>query len=303
MSEDDLRSAIYIPSTFTYGSVPPVILFPGTASTGYFTFKGNFIPLLTGSSYADPVWVNVPGYLLGDAQVNAEYAAYAINYIAGITGTNVSVIAWSQGNIDTQWALKYWPSTRAVTSDHIAISPDYAGTVNADFVCPDGAPCTPSVYQQQYLSDSNFITKLRSDDGDSAYVPTTTLYSGLFDEIVEPQQGTGASAYLLDARNVGVTNNEVQLICPGQPSGSFYTHESMLVNPLSFALAVDALTHEGPGEVSRVDTSSVCASYLAQGLDLADFLETENTILVAVVAVATYGDYVESEPAIMSYAA
>lgn len=32
---------------------------------------GNYIPLLSNVDYADPVWVNVPGYLLGDAQLNA----------------------------------------------------------------------------------------------------------------------------------------------------------------------------------------------------------------------------------------
>lgn len=42
---------------------------------GYITFIGNFIPLLQASTWADPVWVNVPGFLLGDAQVNAEYVS------------------------------------------------------------------------------------------------------------------------------------------------------------------------------------------------------------------------------------
>lgn len=159
--------------------------------------------------------------LLTKAQV-----AYAINYISGISqNVNVSTIAWSQGNIDTQWAFKYWPSTAKITTDHIAISPDYDGTVNANLICLDGLPCDPSVFQQQYLSSSNFITTLQTDNGDSAYVPTTVLYSGLFDEIVEPQQGTGASAFLNDARAVGVTNNEVQTVCAGLPGGSFYTHE------------------------------------------------------------------------------
>jgi hypothetical protein len=70
-SESELRAAIHIPSGFTYGKKPPVILVPGTASTGCFSFTGNFIPLLTGVSYADIVWLNVPEYLLDDVQVNA----------------------------------------------------------------------------------------------------------------------------------------------------------------------------------------------------------------------------------------
>lgn len=225
-----------------------------------------------------------------------------MNYIAGVTNKNVSIIAWSQGNIDVQWAFKYWPSTTKVTSDHIAISPDYDGTIEADFICPTGIPCDPSVFQQRYSTSSNFITQLRKNNGDSAYVPTTTVYSGFFDEIVEPQQGTGASAYLLDARKVGVTNNEAQLICPGQPAGSFYTHEGMLYNPLSYALAIDAMTHAGPGEVSRISTSALCPEYLASGLTLGDFLVTENAILIAGLTLVTYEPKVTVEPALMSYA-
>lgn len=190
-----------------------------------------------------------------------------------------------------------------MTSDHIAISPDYAGTDLANLICSQGTPCPPSVLQQNYLSSSNFITTLRANGGDSAYVPTTTLYSGLFDEIVEPQQGTGASAYLLDARGVGVTNNEVQLICPGLPAGGFYTHESMLANPITYALALDALSHAGPGKTSRLDLTTLCNEYIASGLDLADFLLTENTIPIALLAIILYPSKVTTDPAIMSYAA
>lgn len=52
----------------------------------------------------------------------------------------------------------------------------------------------------------------------------------------------GASAFLNDARQVGVTNAQVQAVCGGKgPAGVFYTHEGMLYNPLAYALTVDTL--------------------------------------------------------------
>jgi len=255
-----------------------------------------------------PVWLNVPGALLGDSQVNAEYVAYFINYISAISNnaTDMSVISWSQGGLITQWALKYWPSTREPIADFLPVSPDFHGTVLADVICLSGAggagiiPCDPSVIQQEYTSA--FVTTLRSNGGDSAYVTTTTIYSGFFDEVVEPQQGTAASAYLLDARNVGVTNNEVQLICPGQPAGGFYTHEGVLYNSVAAALIVDALTHDGPGQASRI-SSSVCQDIAAPGLTLDDVIETEGLIPQALINVLLYFPKLNNEPALMSYAA
>lgn len=299
--ESDLRSSIFIPDTFTYGKKPPVILFPGTGSTGFTAFQGNFIPLLSNVEWADPVWVNVPELLLGDAQVNAEYAAYALNYIASLTKRDVSIIAWSQGNINTQWAFKYWPSTRKVTKDHVAISADYKGTILANFVDLSGLTNTPSVVQQE--AGSNFIRTLRSDGDDSAYVPTTSVFSGFIDEIVQPQSGPGASAIINDARRVGVSNSEAQVICKGRLGGSIYTHEGMLSSSLAFALAKDALTHSGPGKVSRLDLATVCSSYLAPGLELSDFLLTENAILIAALSVVLYLPKTLEEPAVMGYTA
>lgn len=302
ISEEKLRAAIYIPDTFQYGRAgapQPIILFPGTGANGYTTFKGNYIPLLQGSNIADPVWVNVPGLLLDDAQGNAEYIAYAINYIYGICNKRkIAVAAWSQGNINTQWAYKYWPSTRTKVTDHIAFSPDYHGTNLANLIAAPGEPLPPSVLQQEY--NSNFITTLRNNNGASSYVPTTTIYSGFFDEIVEPQQGTGASAFINNARNAGASNSEVQVVCNGQIAGTFYTHEGILYNPLGFALLKDALAHDGPGQTSRLNLGSVCSTYLTQGLDLADFLITENAIAIAGLAILTYPTPVANEPAIKS---
>jgi hypothetical protein len=274
LTEAQLRAIIYIPSTFTYGKVQPLVMVPGTGSEGCLTFQSNFIQQFTGSSIADPVWLNIPSFMLNDAQVNAEYVAYAMNYISGISNSNVSVIAWSQGNIDTQWAFKYWPSTRSVVNDFINISPDYHGTTLAPLSCPGFPiiPCVPSILQQYY--NSNFVTKLRSNGGDSAYVPTTSIYTST-DTVVQPQSGTGASAFLGSANGVAATNNQIQNICPGQPAGSFYTHEGILYNPIAYALAVDALTNPGPGEVSRLNLASICPNYVSPGLNVADVVATE----------------------------
>ncbi|KAL9114867.1 MAG: hypothetical protein Q9227_001110 [Pyrenula ochraceoflavens] len=305
LAESALRASIYIPPTFSYGngSKQPVILVPGTGSYGGDTYTPNFIKTLTPTTFADPLWLNIPGALLDDAQVNSEYVAYAINYISAISSNkNVSVISWSQGGIDTQWALKYWPSTRNITSDFIAISPDFHGTVNAYFICPDfpRIPCDPSVIQQEY--NSTFVATLRSNGGDSAYVPTTTVYTSNFDEIVQPQTGSLASAILGDSRGVGVTNNELQALCTGQVGGSFYDHAAVLQSSLAYALAVDALTHPGPGMANRLDLTSVCGQYAAPGLGLEDTIATYSLIPRAGMNLLLYEPKVLEEPAIMAYA-
>lgn len=120
--ESTLRAAIKIPSTFEYGrkGKQPVLLVHGTGQTGGVNFLPNMAKLLAETSYADPVWLNVPTMLNQDAQISAEYVAYALNYISAISvlpSQKIGVLAWSQGNVDTQWALK----VRRVTQGRYSI--------------------------------------------------------------------------------------------------------------------------------------------------------------------------------------
>lgn len=302
LSEDTLRSAIHIPESFSYGrnGKTPVILVPGTAVPAGSTFHFSFSKL-GDSAPVEVAWVNIPRASLSNAQVNAEYVAYAINYISALcAGKNVAVITWSQGSLDTQWTLKYWPSTRRAVDDFVAISPDYHGTIE-QFFCPelDYVACTPSIWQQSW--EANFIQTLRADDGDSAYVPTTTVYSS-FDEIVEPQSGANASGILFDARGVGVTNAHIQTVCAGGPAAGFYTHEGVLYNPLAWALAIDAITHPGPANLSRVDLAKVCQRILPPALGLNDLFGTEGLLLIAVAEILSYHPRTTHEPPIKGYA-
>ncbi len=306
--EAALRAAIFFSPGYTYGQKTPVLFVPGTGGYGGTNFANNLRKLLTGKSYADPVWLNVPGAMLADAQINAEYIAYAISYISAVSkNKKIAVVSWSQGGLDTQWVLKYWQSTRSIVQDFLPVSPDFYGTIFADALCLSANngdelnPCAPSVIQQERTSQ--YVARLRSGGGDSAFVPTTTFYSGVYDEIVEPMQGNAASAFLNGNNGVRVSNNEVQTVCANQPGGSFYSHAGVLYNPLTYALIVDALTHPGTtGQVSRINRQSVCADLAAPGLDLDDVLATNGLTPVAALLLLSSPEKRTTEPPLKSYA-
>lgn len=189
------------------------------------TFDSNFAKLLSSSTFGDPVWLNVPGRMCDDASKNAEFVAYAINYMSAICNSKIAVIAWSQGTLSVQWSLKYWPSTRTQVSNFISLSGVFRGTIGARLLAPtNGVPCAPAIWQQK--RNSNFTSTLMSNGGGSAYVPTTSIYSST-DEVVQPQFGERASALLHDERGVGATNCEIQAVVGKKPAALMYTHFSM----------------------------------------------------------------------------
>jgi hypothetical protein len=310
-TEATLKAAIKMPASFTFGKKMPVIMGPGTGVTGTQTFTGNFMKQLANSTTLDPVVLDIPDNLLADIQSNAEFYSYSINYISAISNNaNVSVITWSQGSMDMQWAMKYWPSARSVVSDFVPVSPDLKGSTIVDFtgVIGDGfqaiAPIPQSLSQQK--DTSNFVKTLNANGGDSAYVPTTAVFSSA-DEIVMPQvNNPSGSGWFNDARNVGVSNTLVQAACPNQTAGGAYTHEGMLYNPVTFALAMDAMSNPGAGQLSRLDLSTVCGAALSPGLNQADKQATDATVTEAASNIFSYilsGKSIVGEPGIKPYAA
>ncbi|KAL2071972.1 hypothetical protein VTL71DRAFT_11315 [Oculimacula yallundae] len=303
ISENKLRSAIYIPKEFTYGKIRPVIFVPGTGAYAGSNFLPNLGKVFKGSSYADAVYLNIPKASLDDVQINAEYVAYAINYISAISGhKQVAIVSWSAGSIDTTWAHQYWPSTIDATKNMVSISGDRHGTVLAYLLSPafPKIPSTPAIIQQEY--NSTFIRTLRNGGGASAYVPTTSVYS-IFDEIVQPQAGPDASAFVRDDRHVGVTNIEIQQVCTLlQPGGTLYSHEGVLYNALAVAAAIDALKSGGAADLKRIDLPKVCQEIADERLSIVDVLATEAVIPIAAFEIAAYNPKVFEEPAIKPYA-
>ncbi|KAH7382078.1 hypothetical protein BKA64DRAFT_583833 [Cadophora sp. MPI-SDFR-AT-0126] len=299
--ENDLRSAIFIPAHFTYGQGGrvPVLLIPGTGSMGGETFEPNFAKLLGSSTFGDPVWLNVPGRMCDDASRNAEFVAYAINYLSAICNSKIAVVAWSQGTLSVQWSFKYWPSTRTQVNNFIALSGVFRGTVAARLLAPkNGIPCSPAIWQQK--RNSNFTATLMSNGGDSAYVPTTSIYSST-DEVVQPQFGKNASARLHDERDVGVTNCEIQVVVGKKPAALMYTHLSML-NPLAWALTEDAITNGGPGRLDRINPKCYLHTK-PPGLNMLDVAKTKALSVKCGKAITTFSPKCKTEPELPPYCA
>jgi hypothetical protein len=137
-----------------------------------------------------------------------------------------------------------------------------------------------------------------SNGGREAFVPTTTIYSST-DEIVQPQDGTNASGYIEDPKAVGVSNNEIQALCPGI---QVVLHEGILYNAVAWALIQDAITHPGPGKSSRLkNMKELCCQIHASGLSVVDVVGAESLLIQALAHVALYIPKTISEPEKASY--
>jgi hypothetical protein len=92
-----------------------------------------------------------------------EYAAFAINYAALVLGRKAITLSWSLGNLNTQWALKYWPSARTNLKNYVAMSPDYDGTILASFLCDPSKLLTQNLgtLMQDFLTDDGLPMDLQ----------------------------------------------------------------------------------------------------------------------------------------------
>lgn len=180
---------------------------------------------------------------MGDMQVSSEYVAYAIHMVSQLSGgAQISIVSHSQGGPNTQWALRFWPSTRNVTRAFVALSPDFAGIsyfgTKASDLCV-GDLCQASLWQQS--AGSNFLAALH-DDSFGQIVPMTTIWSQTDGVVLPPQS---------NAQVPSGTAISVQSLCPLR----VVTHPFMTVDAAAYALALDALNHGGKGSVSRTKSS------------------------------------------------
>ena len=238
----------------------PILLVPGTDLDPGPNYSWNYE-----RAFAALHWpyctITLPYQTTGDIQIAGEYLVYALRTVAHVSGRQVDVLGYSQGGMLPRWALRFWPDTRPLVHDLVALDPSNHGTLDANATCQE--QCSAADWQQ--ASGSRFIDALNSFAETFAGIDYTVIYSRT-DEIVVPNfDSTGSSS--LHTGGGTIANIAVQQICPNDVSD----HLAMgSYDPVGYALVIDALTHSGTADPSRIPTT-VCAQPFQPGVDPTTF--------------------------------
>ncbi|GAA5937201.1 hypothetical protein JCM1841_002324 [Sporobolomyces salmonicolor] len=288
-------SALTCPNGLQKKAGGTVLLVHGTGSTGAETWaNGPYMELLpsAGPGY-DVCYVNLPERALGDAQTSAEYVSYLTVALSSESATGkVSLISHSQGGLNVQWSLDFWPANRQLVKAFFAIAPDFHGTGEGPLACAaldltEGG-CNPSVLQQTV--GSHFLDAINSQGG-VALVGTTVAYTKE-DDIIQPE------ILPVTSRLSGASVFAVQDLC-----GPLYIadHFTMTVSSAAYYLGLDALENGGTASSSHFNQAS-CAWTLDDVL-LNNFNRLPAILSQAfhdALAVITYPK-VKSEPLLRQY--
>jgi triacylglycerol lipase len=243
-----MAAALSCPGGFTHPAHEPVLLVHGTASTPDENWGWNYALVLPQLGW-DVCTVALPGRALGDIQVSAEYVVYAIRAMYAATGRTVEILGHSQGPLEPRWALKWWPSLRSQVDDVVMMAGPNHGTAIANA----GLECTASCLQMKV--GSKFLAALNAGGETPAGPSYTSIYS-LTDELVQPEAPAPTAALS------GASNILMQDVCPGR----IVEHVQFASDAAVFAVVMDAFTHPGPADASRIDRS-VCSQTYFPGVN------------------------------------
>jgi hypothetical protein len=296
-----LRASLYCEPSVRNASKEPVLLNPATGVTPAENYSWNWEPALDKLGIPWCTYT-APYHTLGDIQTSGEYLVYAIRTVHALAHRKIAIMGHSQGGMSMRWPLRFWPDTRTMVDKVIGFSGDNHGTTQFS-VAPCKFGCPPGDWQQDY--QSNFIRALNSYAETFAGISYTEIYTHT-DEVVTPNSGPTATA-ALHTGGGQIANVATQQVCPTD----VYEHLTIgTVDPVAYALAVDALTHSGPADPARIP-KSVCSQVYMPGinpLSVNNYLQvlasapTLASVDIGVLAPATTGvKDVNSEPPLECY--
>lgn len=270
----------------------PVLLVHGTRVTARENWSLVYLPSLTqlGIPWC---YVKLPQRATGDIQISAEYVVHAIREMYDRAHRPVSVIGASQGGMLPRWALRFWPSLRPMVDDLVALAPTNHGTESHRDACAQG-PCLPAEWQQAI--GSKFMSALNSGQETFPGISYTNIYSHADTTVTPNQDDTGSSS--LHGGGGAITNVAVQDVCPTSNASHIMVG---LFDRIGFNLALDALAHLGPANVSTVKSRG-CHQPAPPGFNPLPLLLSVPGLLASNLLGVGMAAKTDHEPALRCYA-
>lgn len=228
----------------------PVLLSPATSVTPEENYSWNYAKAFTDQGR---YWcsITMPHHTFGDIQVAGEHHVFAIRTMHERTGRKIAILGHSQGGMNPRWALRFWPDTRPMVEEVIGMAPSNHGTTALQHCVPGATTCTPAVWQQ--VDEARFMQALNSRTETFRRISYTVITSRL-DEVVTPM----TSSFLSTGKG-RISNTAIQDICPAATSEHNFVGT---IDPVAYALVMDALGHRGPANPARIDRAVCTQPYM-----------------------------------------
>ena len=281
-----LDTSLACPEGLRHPEHAGVLLIHGTATTAAETWPSGLGRVLTASGF-DWCTVQLPGRALVDIQESAEYVVAAVRRLHRQTGRIVSLVGHSQGALQTRWAIRWWPDVRAAVDDLITI----AGAnreipwTRAAFCNPR---CAPPIWQ--FSLGARFMQSLNRVPAPGG--PSYTTIRSLTDNLIQPAAPEATAVATID----GATNIAVQDLCPGR----VVEHVGLVFDAVALAVVLDALTHPGSADATRVGTAH-CAELYAAGIDPVVAAAAITTLYANAFPAVPAARQVDAEPTLRPY--
>lgn len=258
VSDATVAAAITCPDGTDNAPNGLVLLIHGTGGTGEVAWSFTpYVKNLPSRQGVKVCWIDLPSMSQAPIPLSGEYVAKFIQMYAPKSATGkVFVISHSQGGVDVQHALNYYPSTRKLTTAFYPLSSPFHGTDFGPAACAVitagtvGQGCTPAVHQQS--TGSRYLAALNKR-ADLALVPTTSIYT--FDDEVVPQIRPPPTSQVKQG-GAATTSYSIQEVCSVL---AFSEHFGMLAHPVAYFLVVDGIQNKGVAQKSRVDRTVACS--------------------------------------------
>ena len=283
-----LNGALHCPDEFR-SAHEPVLFVHGTTLTADSNWSWNYGKTLPAAGY-DVCLVDLPDRARADMQLSTEYVVHAVRVMAEQSGKKIDVVGFSQGPLEPRWALRWWPDMRILIDDMVAQAGVGHGFTETEVICSQS--CIAPFWQMK--PNSKFLTALNAGDETPGDVSYTSVYSRT-DQFVW-LAGGGGNPWDDSASLDGAANIAVQDICPGRS----VDHVQVIYDAVFHAVTMDALSHDGPADRSRIQ-ASVCAQGAMPGVDMGE--AAQRTVEINHDLFTLTGEHhTPAEPALAAYA-